>query len=325
MEFKPKTTISAIVSLFLKIILTEPSFSENISLSKAILTSAGDVIIVEINSLDYTNIFSRLSHNTNLLFPFYPARNTSISIVPVPIDVWKKKLNLEVISNGKIIFREEIKLEYVEEMRKKKIKKLLLGKEAKSILTNTERILNDLKYIRDKITSIDPYMLQITPLPTLSLPSTNRITSFFGAGRKYPDGRIKYHKGVDFSGFPDDKAYSAGDGIVMISSNFLASGNSVYIYHGCGVISSYLHLSEVFVKEGEFISKGQVIGKIGQTGLATAPHLHLGMFILGKGGYVAINPLAIISPSSENKTIIAKITQNNTLPLTNVQSSPEHR
>ena len=51
-------------------------------------------------------------------------------------------------------------------------------------------------------------------------------------------------------------------------------GNAVIIDHGLGVHSGYYHLSEISVQEGQQVKKGDVVGKVGDTGLATGPHLH---------------------------------------------------
>ena len=55
------------------------------------------------------------------------------------------------------------------------------------------------------------------------------------------------------------------------------AGNSVFVDHGDGLISMYFHLSRIEVEEGQSVSRGQVVGKVGSTGRATGPHLHFGL------------------------------------------------
>ena len=79
-------------------------------------------------------------------------------------------------------------------------------------------------------------------------------------------------------------------GKVVIAQNMYFAGNTVYLDHGQGVISSYAHMSRLDVKPGEMVKAGQQIGLVGATGRVTGPHLHLGLNILG----VAVDPLSLV-------------------------------
>ncbi|KAF0200512.1 MAG: lysostaphin, partial [bacterium] len=72
-------------------------------------------------------------------------------------------------------------------------------------------------------------------------------------------------------------------------------GNCIFLDHGHGIISAYLHLSSVMVKEGDIVKKGQIIGKVGSTGIASGPHLHWGMYVLGK----TVDPLVWVNTAIE--------------------------
>ena len=72
--------------------------------------------------------------------------------------------------------------------------------------------------------------------------------------------------------------------------DFFYSGNFIVIDHGHGLITSYSHLSEVSVKEGQFIDKGQKIGEVGSTGRVTGPHLHWTVYL----NQIRINPEIMI-------------------------------
>ena len=69
-------------------------------------------------------------------------------------------------------------------------------------------------------------------------------------------------------------------GRVVLAKNLFFSGNAVFIDHGLGVYSTYLHLSEMLVTPGTMVGLGQVIGLAGATGRVTGPHLHWGVRIL---------------------------------------------
>ena len=64
------------------------------------------------------------------------------------------------------------------------------------------------------------------------------------------------------------------DAVVALTGEFFFSGNAVFLDHGNGLISMYFHLHEVFVEQGEEVSRGRLIGAVGSTGRSTGPHLH---------------------------------------------------
>jgi murein DD-endopeptidase MepM/ murein hydrolase activator NlpD len=111
------------------------------------------------------------------------------------------------------------------------------------------------------------------------------ITSMYGAIRQYDTGPGR-HAGVDLDGETDDPAYAAAGGRVALSEGLQVRGNTVIIDHGLGVYSIYCHLSSLAVQEGEAVSKGQVVGHLGSTGLSTGTHLHWELRV----GGVAVDP-----------------------------------
>ncbi|MCS7298702.1 MAG: M23 family metallopeptidase [Spirochaetia bacterium] len=286
---------SSSILVTLNLLIVSPLFSsDKVYLSKTSIDSIGDIVVVYLNGDTTSKTFVRPSYNTNLLFPFYKSSNTFFSVIPIPPDIRVKELALYIERDGKVISSNTVILEYLDKIDMKP-KKLTLPKQSREILKNKERISSDIHFIVNTISKIELESFVSDRIPIFSLPSTNRITSPFGVSRVYSDGRIRYHRGVDFSFEPDDNVYAVADGVVVISSNFLANGESIYIYHGVGIVSSYFHLKERYVNAGERVMRGQIIGKIGQTGISTAPHLHLGMYVVGVGGYVAFNPLTFIT------------------------------
>lgn len=108
----------------------------------------------------------------------------------------------------------------------------------------------------------------------LVMPRDSRVTSEFGTGREF-NGRISSrHMGLDLAGAGGDTVVAAADGIVALVDSFLLAGNIVYLNHGGGLLSSYSHLSEQLVAEGDWVSAGTPIGRVGATGRVTGPHLH---------------------------------------------------
>jgi murein DD-endopeptidase MepM/ murein hydrolase activator NlpD len=110
---------------------------------------------------------------------------------------------------------------------------------------------------------------------SFTVPVEGPITSKFGTQRSYNGGPAQsYHEGIDYDAPPGAAVLAANDGQVALAEPLTVRGNAVIIDHGLGVHSGYYHLSEIKVQEGQQVKKGDVVGKLGDTGLATGPHLH---------------------------------------------------
>ena len=66
-----------------------------------------------------------------------------------------------------------------------------------------------------------------------------------------------------------------------MAKKLITTGNTIVIDHGMGIFTSYFHMSELLVKEGDFVSKRDVIGKMGSTGYSTGSHLHFAIWMDG--------------------------------------------
>ena len=102
-----------------------------------------------------------------------------------------------------------------------------------------------------------------------------RFASGFGM-RMHPIYKVrKMHTGVDFSAPTGTPIFSSGDGkVVKVEKSGRGYGNQVEIDHGYNYITKYAHMSKIDVKVGQVVKRGQVIGKVGNTGTSVAPHLH---------------------------------------------------
>ena len=115
------------------------------------------------------------------------------------------------------------------------------------------------------------------------VPSSHTVTSRFGT-RVHPiTGEVKSHTGMDIDGYHQDgKAIVACDaGTVTKAAWYGGYGNCVIIDHGNGMQTLYGHMSGYAVSEGDTVSKGQTIGYLGATGVATGTHCHLEVFVNG--------------------------------------------
>ena len=117
------------------------------------------------------------------------------------------------------------------------------------------------------------------------------LTSAFGM-RKHPVlGYTRMHNGIDMACASGTPIYATRSGTVTVASYQAGgAGNYVSINHGDGFSSIYMHMTHYIVYVGQQVSKGQVIGYVGSTGISTGPHLHFGISYAG----TYVNPLAYI-------------------------------
>ncbi len=139
------------------------------------------------------------------------------------------------------------------------------------------------------------------------------ISSSFKPRRFHPIlKRWKAHRGIDYRAKTGTPIRAAGDGKVIASSSNKYNGKYVFIQHGQGIVTKYLHMSRRAVSKNKRVKQGQVIGYVGMTGLAEAPHLHYEFLVNG----VHRNPRTVKLPKAKpiaNKEKAQFIT--NTTPL----------
>lgn len=105
-----------------------------------------------------------------------------------------------------------------------------------------------------------------------------RITSRFSRGRRHPIlNYTRAHNGVDYAAPTGAPVAAVAPGTVSFAGWSNGGGKTVRIRHQNGYESEYLHLSAISVRVGERVTQGDVVGKVGATGLATGPHLHYGL------------------------------------------------
>lgn len=100
------------------------------------------------------------------------------------------------------------------------------------------------------------------------------VTSDYG-WRKHPvTGKSDFHTGVDLAAVEGTLIHPAAGGVVQKSEYSASYGNNVVILHSDGVTTRYCHMQYVFVRQGETVDESTILGTVGQTGMATGPHLH---------------------------------------------------
>jgi murein DD-endopeptidase MepM/ murein hydrolase activator NlpD len=108
----------------------------------------------------------------------------------------------------------------------------------------------------------------------MGMPVSGRISSTFGMRRHPLLGFLRMHKGLDLAAPYGTPIYAPISGRVVLAGRNRGYGNFIKLDHGSGIASGYGHMSRFAVSAGQNVSRGQVIGYVGSTGLSTGPHLH---------------------------------------------------
>lgn len=194
-----------------------------------------------------------------------------LPVVLLEYPIAKSKLNVNNFSNATKPASKET-LEWIEESRKKKIK---------AFVSVDENFLGpEIRYPRDEHKITSPFHIKRV---------YERFKIVKGKKQSLP-GKTSFHGGTDLKGLTGAPIFAIADGHVNLSDHLYYDGKVVILDHGYGVLSGYLHQSELIVKNGERVKAGQLLGKTGATGMVQGPHLHIFMNIHG----VKVDPLSFL-------------------------------
>lgn len=137
--------------------------------------------------------------------------------------------------------------------------------------------------IYDLVKNTEKMASCIPAIQPIALDDLTRFGSAYGK-RLHPILNIwKMHTGVDLTAPTGTKIYAAGDGIVFKASGSGGGyGNIVKVNHGFGYVTFYAHMHKIYVRPGQRVKRGDVIGTVGNTGLSTSSHLHYEVRINGQ-------------------------------------------
>ena len=122
-------------------------------------------------------------------------------------------------------------------------------------------------------------------------PVTAPANSAFGTRSVFNGKARNPHGGADFLSPAGTPVHAPNAGRIVVARLLYFSGNTVIVDHGLGLFSMLAHLSSIDVHEGDVVSDGQVVGKVGATGRVTGPHLHWAV----RAGGARVDPLALLA------------------------------
>jgi len=136
---------------------------------------------------------------------------------------------------------------------------------------------------------VDSYLDAVQAMP-LGPPLMGTITSKYGRRIDPINHKPGFHSGIDIRQKAGSKIMTTADGIVQEQGRSAGNGNYVFIKHGQGFVTKYLHMQKALVKKGQKVKRGQVIGLVGNTGRSTGAHLHYEIVYKNK----TVNPLRFV-------------------------------
>lgn len=161
------------------------------------------------------------------------------------------------------------------------------------ILKKAQNDLKDAKKIEDTLKFVDNVIakqkVRLASTPSI-WPTNGYLSNSFGP-RIHPfTGKRSFHYGQDIATQSGNRVVAPANGVVLVAERRNFYGNMIIIDHNFGYTTRYGHLSAFNVKEGDRVTRGQVIGFVGSTGRSTGPHLHYEVRFMGK----ALNPMNFI-------------------------------
>lgn len=191
-----------------------------------------------------------------------------LALVGIPLDAKPGTQTLEIEQTG---HREQIPFNVNDkrypEQRLKIKNKRMVDEMTPADLSRIEAEKQEMARIKDTWSErpADTYFVA---------PVEGRLSSLFGLKRFFNDQPRNPHNGLDIAAATGTDILAPASGTVIGAGNFFFNGNTVFLDHGQGLISAYLHMSKIDVQVGQVVRQGQRLGAVGATGRVTGPHLH---------------------------------------------------
>ncbi len=260
-------------------ILVDAMYASDVKISKE-KVKQGEFFEINIEGVGYKDAFTITFQKRKYLSA--PGVSAVSHRVVIPVDVFDSPGDAEILLESKyeIPLPRKIFIEKADFEESDKINsvKPLSGSELKRY----QKEQDILSAIYRKTTRYPFFITIDEPFFGSPLETKAEISSPFGFIRKRKVGKSQKvekvsHGGIDYSVPNGTKIFASETGIVRLAQELVNAGNTVIIDHGYNVFSVYMHLSQVFVSEGDVVWRGDEIALSGNTGRVTGAHLHFGM------------------------------------------------
>ena len=205
--------------------------------------------------------------NERIMLINYEGKQFAVVGIPLTVSVGSQSLNL-TLADG----REETVAFQVQEKS---------YTEQHLTITNNRQVnpnAQDMQRItRERVemdTAFSTWTDDLAPVFQMSSPVEGIRSSSFGLKRFFNGQARSPHSGMDIAADEGTPIYAPAPGVIRATGNYFFNGNTIILDHGHGLISLYCHMNTIDVEIGSTVEAGEQIGRVGQTGRVTGPHLH---------------------------------------------------
>jgi peptidase M23-like protein len=215
-----------------------------------------------------------LSHE--LTFSYHPSTKTWFALAGVDIERPPGKYPLELIGQS-ASSKASLKFTYTFAVARAQYPKIKVNLAVEKKFT--EPSPEQQAQIAESVKVKQDYLGRVTPdrewNGNFTAPVDAATSDVFGSQRIFNGVAQRPHFGLDYRVPTGTPVAAMNDGTILLARFLYFEGNCVVIDHGQGLLTLYFHMSELKVKEGDPVKRGQLIGLSGGTGRATGPHLHV--------------------------------------------------
>ena len=241
-----------------------------------VMYKTGTIGYVEVlfGAEDFTDLLSRIDmlqmvlvHDQNLI-QFLKEQRDIIEQKKVELEAIK--LDLVALFESKVSKQDELSVA----LNSLISYKTDLSKDEAAMSEMEDQLLKEADQLTDIIKNLESAAAYIGGEMMWPVPGNYSISSLFG-NRIHPISKeYKMHTGIDIQSARKTDFVAAQTGTIIFSNWFAGYGKAIIIDHGGGYTTLYAHLDVINVEVGQVVKKGQIIGKTGNTGYSTGPHLH---------------------------------------------------
>lgn len=252
----------------------------------------GDVLIVTVPGADSSSKVTGRFLSRSI--PFFPEGAGHAGLVGIDLEdpPGAHELSIEVLSGGEV---RHLSYNVLVIRQKYPVQHLTLPKDKVDL---DDASLIRVKMEQEQVRSVlDVVSTERFWIGRFVEPLTGTISGAFGRVRIINGQPRGPHNGEDIAAPIGAEVIAIGNGVARLTVDHFFSGRGVFVDHGLGLYSMYFHLSEVLVQDGERVTRGQAIGRVGSSGRATGPHLHWAVRVNG----ARVNPYSLLKVSASSK------------------------